>query len=173
MSPSWCAKNSKVRLPFMLFRNQLKFAFFATFNDIHIITKDMILFFLFSSMSYWSSICFQKWKSMLQNKGRKTNWGWNYTLVATKSNRWRYMWWFRFQQTECMLQRWSLHSLPTSMTSLLPQTVAQPTKWRFLPENLSQLVNFVNEHAFTWSWVDKNHQNLIFKVIFLCQKSIL
>ena len=36
-----------------------------------------------------------------------------------------------------------------SMTSLLPHTVAQPTKWRFLPKNLSQLVIFVIELAFT------------------------
>ena len=36
-----------------------------------------------------------------------------------------------------------------SMTSLLPNTVAQPTKWRFLPKNLSQLVIFVIELAFT------------------------
>jgi hypothetical protein len=57
----------------------------------------------------------------------------------------------------------------TSMTSLLAHTVAQPTKWRFLPKNLNQLVIFVIELAFTWSWVNKNHQNLIFKVNFLCQ----
>ena len=37
----------------------------------------------------------------------------------------------------------------TSMTSLLAHTVAQPTKWRFLPKNLSQLVIFVIELAFT------------------------
>ena len=60
----------------------------------------------------------------------------------------------------------------TNMTSLLPHTVAQPTKWRFLPKNLSQLVIFVIELAFTWSWVDKYYQNLIFKVSFLCQKSL-
>jgi hypothetical protein len=30
-----------------------------------------------------------------------------------------------------------------SMTSLLVQTVAQPTKWRFLPKNLNQLAIFV------------------------------
>ena len=29
------------------------------------------------------------------------------------------------------------------MTSLLAHTVAQPTKWRFLPKNLNQLVIFV------------------------------
>jgi hypothetical protein len=29
------------------------------------------------------------------------------------------------------------------MTSLLPHTVAQPTKWRLLTKNLSQLVIFV------------------------------
>ena len=56
-----------------------------------------------------------------------------------------------------------------SMTSLLAHTVALPTKCRFLPKNLSQLVIFVIELAFTWSWVNKNHQNLIFKVNFLCQ----
>ena len=38
----------------------------------------------------------------------------------------------------------------SSMTSLLPHTVAQPTKWRFLPKNLSQLVIFVIGLAFTW-----------------------
>ena len=37
----------------------------------------------------------------------------------------------------------------SSMTSLLAHTVAQPTKWRFLPKNLSQLVIFVIELAFT------------------------
>ena len=31
----------------------------------------------------------------------------------------------------------------TSMTSLLAHTVAQATKWRFLPKNLNQLVIFV------------------------------
>ena len=42
-------------------------------------------------------------------------------------------------------------SLPTypSMTSLLAHTVAQTTKRRFLPKNLSQLVIFVIELAFT------------------------
>ena len=60
-----------------------------------------------------------------------------------------------------------------SMTSLLPHTVAQPTKWRFLPKNWSQLVIFVIGLAFTWVWGDKSHQNLIFKVNFLCQKSVL
>ena len=43
-----------------------------------------------------------------------------------------------------------------SMTSLLAHTVAQPTKWRFLPKNLNQLVIFVIGLAFTWSRVDKN-----------------
>ena len=37
-----------------------------------------------------------------------------------------------------------------SMTSLLLLTVAQPTKWRFLPKNLNQLVIFVIGLAFTW-----------------------
>ena len=60
-----------------------------------------------------------------------------------------------------------------SMTSLLQHTVAQPTKWRFSPKNLSQLVIFVIRLACTWVWGDKNHQNLIFKVNFLCQKSVL
>ena len=59
-----------------------------------------------------------------------------------------------------------------SMTSLLPHTVAQPIKWKFLPKNSSQLVIFVIGLAFTWVWGDKNHQNLIFKVNFLCQKSV-
>ena len=39
-----------------------------------------------------------------------------------------------------------------------------------MPKNLSQLVIFVIKLAFTWSWVDKNHQNLIFIFNFLCQK---
>ena len=43
-----------------------------------------------------------------------------------------------------------------SMTSLLAHKVAHPTKWRFLPKNLNQLVIFVIGLAFTWSWVDKN-----------------
>ena len=38
-----------------------------------------------------------------------------------------------------------------SMTSLLPHTVAQPTKWRFLPKNSSQLVIFVIGLVFTWA----------------------
>ena len=37
-----------------------------------------------------------------------------------------------------------------SMTSLFAHKVAQPTKWRFLPKNLSQLVIFVIGLAFTW-----------------------
>ena len=37
-----------------------------------------------------------------------------------------------------------------SMTSLLPHTAAQPTKWRFSPNSLSQLVIFVIGLAFTW-----------------------
>jgi hypothetical protein len=49
-----------------------------------------------------------------------------------------------------------LHTLLTTMTSLLAHTVAQPTKWRFLPKNLNQLVIFVIGLAFTWSRVDKN-----------------
>ena len=43
-----------------------------------------------------------------------------------------------------------------SMTSLFAHKVAQPTKWRFLPKNLSQLVIFVIGLAFTWSWDNKN-----------------
>ena len=43
-----------------------------------------------------------------------------------------------------------------SMTSLLAHIVAQPTKWRFLPKNLSQLVIFVIGLVYTWSWGDKN-----------------
>ena len=39
--------------------------------------------------------------------------------------------------------------LKGSMTSLFAHKVAQPTKWRFLPKNLSQLVIFVIEIAFT------------------------
>ena len=67
------------------------------------------------------------------------------------------------------LPSYTLHS----MTSLLLHTVAQPTKWRFLPKNSSQLIIFVIGLVFTWVWGDKNHQNLIFKVNFLCQKSVL
>ena len=37
----------------------------------------------------------------------------------------------------------------TSMTSLLANRVAQPTKWRFLPKNLNQLVIFVIGLVFT------------------------
>jgi hypothetical protein len=36
-----------------------------------------------------------------------------------------------------------------SMTSLLPRTVAQPTKWRFLFRSLSQRLIFVIELALT------------------------
>ena len=43
-----------------------------------------------------------------------------------------------------------------SMTSLFAHKVAKPTKWRFLPKNLSQLVIFVIGLAFTWVWGDKN-----------------
>ena len=43
-----------------------------------------------------------------------------------------------------------LSGMYVSMTSLLPHTVAQPTKWRFLPKNSSQLVIFVIGLAFTW-----------------------
>ena len=39
--------------------------------------------------------------------------------------------------------------LCTSMTSLLADTVAQPTKWRFLLKNLNQLVIFVIGLALT------------------------
>ena len=39
--------------------------------------------------------------------------------------------------------------IKNSMTSLLAHTVAQPTKWRFLPKNLNQLVIFVIELEFT------------------------
>ena len=74
---------------------------------------------------------------------------------------------------DAYLAHCKVHTGKVSMTSLLPHTVAQPTKWRFLPRNLSQLVIFVIELAFTWVWGDKNHQNLIFKVNFLCQKSVL
>ena len=64
--------------------------------------------------------------------------------------------------------RWQIHTF--SMTSVLPHTVAEPIRWRFLPK---KLVIFVIELAFPWSWVNKNHQHLIFKVNFLCQKSVL
>ena len=57
---------------------------------------------------------------------------------------------------------WCRLSTYISMTSLFAHKVAQPTKWRFLPKNLSLLVILVIELAFTWSWVNKNHQNLVF-----------
>ena len=66
-------------------------------------------------------------------------------------------------------QFFRLASMLLSMTSLLPHIVAQPTKWRFLPL-LSQLFIFVIELALTRSWVNKNHQNLIFKVNFSMSK---
>ena len=47
-------------------------------------------------------------------------------------------------------------TLPISMTSLFAHKVAQLTKLRFLPKNLSQLVIFVIGLAFTWVWGDKN-----------------
>ena len=54
-----------------------------------------------------------------------------------------------------------------SKTSILLHTVAQPTKWRLLPKKLSQLVIFEIQLAFTWSWVDKNHHNLISFIILI------
>ena len=50
------------------------------------------------------------------------------------------------------------HTYPShsSMTSLFAHKVAQPTKYRFLTKNLSQLVIFVIGLAFTWVWGDKN-----------------
>ena len=48
------------------------------------------------------------------------------------------------------------HNIENSMTSLFAHKVAQPTKWRFLPKNLNQLVIFVIGLVFTWSQVDKN-----------------
>ena len=36
-----------------------------------------------------------------------------------------------------------VHFINNSMTSLFAHNVAQPTKWRFLPKNLSQLAIFV------------------------------
>ena len=48
-----------------------------------------------------------------------------------------------------MLSQPSL-SLFISMTSLFAHKVAQPTKWRLLPKNLSQLIIFVIGLAFTW-----------------------
>ena len=50
---------------------------------------------------------------------------------------------------DAYLAHCKVHTGKVSMTSLLPHTVAQPTKWRFLPRNLSQLVIFVIELAFT------------------------
>ena len=49
-------------------------------------------------------------------------------------------------------------SIYVSMTPLFARKVAQPTKWRFLPKNLSQLVIFVIGVglAFTWVWGHKN-----------------
>ena len=42
-------------------------------------------------------------------------------------------------QKNCKKKTWTL----VSMTSLFAHKVAQPTKWRFLPKNLNQLVIFV------------------------------
>ena len=39
-----------------------------------------------------------------------------------------------------------------SMTSLFAHNVAQPTKWRFLSNNLSQLVIFVIEQLGNWKF---------------------
>ena len=61
-------------------------------------------------------------------------------------------------------------SIIFSLTSLLAHTLAQPTKWRFMSKNLSHLVICVINLVFTWSWVNKNHQNLIFKVNFYVKK---
>ena len=77
------------------------------------------------------------------------------------------------QQSVCAYNTTATSTMYISVTSLLPNTVAQPTKWIFLPKNSSQLAIFVIGLAFTWVWGDKNHQNLIFKVNFLCQKSVL
>ena len=50
----------------------------------------------------------------------------------------------------------------------LPHTVAQPTKWRFLPKNLSQLVIFVIVLWFTWSWkFDSQSQFSMSKISFI------
>ena len=63
------------------------------------------------------------------------------------------------KRTTISLKSWAQATTTTtynSMTSLLPHTVAQPTKWRFLPKNSNQLFISIFELAFTWLWVDKN-----------------
>ena len=47
------------------------------------------------------------------------------------------------------------------MTSVLPHTVAQPTKWRFLLKNLSQLKVSKSQNKFMKSsFLPKNKQNI-------------
>ena len=47
------------------------------------------------------------------------------------------------------MNTFAAYNIHISMTSLLAHTVAQPTKWGFLPKNLNQLVIFVIELEFT------------------------
>ena len=51
---------------------------------------------------------------------------------------------------KALIKTYAKTYMETSMTSLFVHKVAQPTKWRFLPKNLSQLVIFVIGLAFTW-----------------------
>ena len=59
---------------------------------------------------------------------------------------WQFCTAFTYGISSCQSDK---QSIDFSMTSLLPHTVAQPTKWRFLPKNLNQLVIFVIGLAFT------------------------
>ena len=59
----------------------------------------------------------------------------------------------------CIIQRLCyspMVSMLFSMTLLFVHKVAQLTKWRFLPKNLSQLVIFVIGLTFIWVWGNKN-----------------
>ena len=58
-------------------------------------------------------------------------------------------------------------------TSLMEHSFSQPTECRFFQRIWCESNSFLMITAVTWvSWV-KNRQNLISKVIFLCQKSFL
>ena len=102
-------------------------------------------------------------------------------------------WSLQFAERQNIAQTESCHTLQYQVhvftLMLYPQNprpwIAWPHFWQtelhsppngdFCPriKNLSQLVIYVIELVFTWSWFNKNHQNLIIKVNFLCQKSVL
>ena len=60
------------------------------------------------------------------------------------------------QRELCLKEKWddicakSRHTAQQHDLTFLLHKVAQPTKWRFLPKNSSQLVIFVIGLAFTW-----------------------